>query len=301
VKIRARSSTVARARRRPTGPAAAATALALAALTSCGTVPDVPGPSASVTGPGPSAAVPGPSASDAAPSPSAAPTPSAAPASAEVPDVLGRTTTVTVTLAAEAPRAVLADGAVVVEGSLADDAELHVRVDRARWASFPDGSATLTDDDAPGGTAVGGTRPSARDAVGPRRVSTSTRDDGRTLVVTVAPRPGTAAAPEARLPATVTLSVFPRALVSATWADDVEGGRSLQVDPTGFGRSGSTAALEAVRAELAAAEPEAASTVMDHQLRCHALGAPGKPTWNLEPWRPDVDYLDYLLARCNPT
>ena len=40
---------------------------------------------------------------------------------------------------------------------------------------------------------------------------------------------------------------------------------------------------------------------MDHQLRCHALGVPGKETWNLEPWRPEVDYLAYLLARCNPT
>ncbi|WP_373790284.1 DUF2599 domain-containing protein [Achromobacter insuavis] len=62
-----------------------------------------------------------------------------------------------------------------------------------------------------------------------------------------------------------------------------------------------TAALEAVRAELAAVGPEARTTVMDHQLRCHALGAPGKDTWNLEPWRPELDYLAYLLARCNPT
>ena len=32
----------------------------------------------------------------------------------------------------------------------------------------------------------------------------------------------------------------------------------------------------------------------------HALGAPDKDSWNLEPWRPDVGLLATLTARCNP-
>ncbi|WP_240916290.1 DUF2599 domain-containing protein [Sanguibacter sp. HDW7] len=227
--------------------------------------------------------------------------PSSEPVSAQVTDALGRTTTATLTGTGTgaAPKAALADGVVVVTATLDDGDALAVRVEGARWKSFPDGSATLTD----GGAAprVGGTDPSAQDDAGTRRVTARAEDDGRTLVVTVEPRSGAAASTAPPRPTTLTLSIAPRAVVSATWADDVEGGRSLQVDPTAFGRSGSTAALEAVRAELAAVGPEARTTVVDHQLRCHALGAPDKDTWNLEPWRPEVDYLAYLLARCNPT
>ncbi|MBC7292192.1 MAG: DUF2599 domain-containing protein, partial [Actinotalea sp.] len=40
---------------------------------------------------------------------------------------------------------------------------------------------------------------------------------------------------------------------------------------------------------------------MRDQLECHALGAPDKESWNLEPWRPDVGLLATLAARCNPT
>ncbi len=39
---------------------------------------------------------------------------------------------------------------------------------------------------------------------------------------------------------------------------------------------------------------------MHDQLTCHALGAPDKETWNLEPWRPDVGLLAVLAAACNP-
>jgi hypothetical protein len=40
---------------------------------------------------------------------------------------------------------------------------------------------------------------------------------------------------------------------------------------------------------------------MRDQLACHALGAPDKATWNLEPWRPDVGLLLIMAAGCNPT
>ncbi|WP_443728725.1 DUF2599 domain-containing protein [Sanguibacter sp. A246] len=201
-------------------------------------------------------------------------------------------------------RAGLTAGTVAVTASLAPDDILTVTVAGARWTAYPDGSATLADDDA---ALVGGTQPTATDDNGVRRTTTRTEDDGRTLIIAVAPpvfpvpEPSAATAPGRPAHTTVTFAIAPRALVGATWADDVEGGRSLQVDPTAFGRSGSTAALEAVRAELVAAHTEAATTVMDHQLRCHALGAPDKTTWNLEPWRPEGSYLDYLLARCNPS
>lgn len=260
------------------------------ALVACG-----PGPSGD--GPGPTLAEPTTSVTSrsVAPEGTTEPSPSA---SVRVSDALGRATTVTAPGGAAAPEVALVDGVVVVSATLGDGEALEVTVDDARWTAYPDGSATLTDAADP--PRVGGTDPSARDADGVRRVSTRTEDDGRRLVVEVAAR-ASASSTTAAPPANVTLTVAPRAVESATWADDVEGGRSLQVDPTTFGRSGSAAALEAVRAELVASGPDATTTVMDHQLRCHALGAPGKETWNLEPWRPEVDYLAYLLARCNPT
>jgi hypothetical protein len=33
---------------------------------------------------------------------------------------------------------------------------------------------------------------------------------------------------------------------------------------------------------------------------CHAVGAPDKSTWNLEPWRPDVGLILTATAQCNP-
>jgi hypothetical protein len=59
-------------------------------------------------------------------------------------------------------------------------------------------------------------------------------------------------------------------------------------------------AVDQLWAELIAAEPDAASPGMYNQLACHALGAPDKATWNLEPWRPDVGFLATVTAACNP-
>jgi hypothetical protein len=100
--------------------------------------------------------------------------------------------------------------------------------------------------------------------------------------------------------AAVTLATA--AVRDATWADrDDEGGRSLQVVPTTWARTGGLAAEEGVWAQLVALEPEADSQAMHDQLTCHTIGAPDKASWNLEPWRPDVGLLATLAARCNPT
>jgi len=100
-------------------------------------------------------------------------------------------------------------------------------------------------------------------------------------------------------PARVTFVVGTRAIESATWGEN-EGGRSLAVDPTDWARRAGEAGLDLIRTQLVAAEPEADSTTMEHQLVCHAVGAPDKNTWNLEPWRPDVGLILTATAHCNP-
>ncbi|MCC2307628.1 DUF2599 domain-containing protein [Cellulomonas chengniuliangii] len=86
----------------------------------------------------------------------------------------------------------------------------------------------------------------------------------------------------------------------ADWGDR-EGGRSLAVDPTAWARAGGLAAQEGIWAAVVAQEPEADTNGMRDQMLCHALGAPEKEAWNLEPWRPDVGSFEMLAARCNPT
>ncbi|MFE7406149.1 DUF2599 domain-containing protein [Isoptericola sp. NPDC057559] len=87
---------------------------------------------------------------------------------------------------------------------------------------------------------------------------------------------------------------------SADWGDR-EGGRSLAVDATAWARGAGQAGVDLVWAELVAEDPEVDTTTMHDQLECHAIGAPGKATWNLEPWRPDVGLVATMAARCNPT
>ncbi|MCR1980643.1 DUF2599 domain-containing protein [Cellulosimicrobium cellulans] len=90
-----------------------------------------------------------------------------------------------------------------------------------------------------------------------------------------------------------------RAVRSTDWGER-EGGRSLAVDPTAWARAAGQAGRELVWAQVVAAEPEADTPTMRDQLVCHAVGAPDKATWNLEPWRPDVGLLATMSARCNP-
>lgn len=91
------------------------------------------------------------------------------------------------------------------------------------------------------------------------------------------------------------------------WFSDLP---TLRVYPTAAGRAvagklGKTAAQtqEAWREVLMLA-PDADSPGMRAQFVCHwnfaELAHPGKTSWDLEPWRPDVDDSDMLLAGCNP-
>jgi hypothetical protein len=89
------------------------------------------------------------------------------------------------------------------------------------------------------------------------------------------------------------------AVTSLDWGDR-EGGPSLAVTPTAWGRSKSQAAEEMVWAAVAA-QPDADTRSMRDQLVCHRIGALDKATWNLEPWRPTVDSITLLVSRCNPT
>lgn len=97
----------------------------------------------------------------------------------------------------------------------------------------------------------------------------------------------------------VTFVVGDQAIESATWGEN-EGGRSLAVDPTDWARYAGQAGLDLIRTQLVAAEPDADTSTMGDQLVCHAVGAPDKSTWNLEPWRPDVGLILTATAQCNP-
>ncbi|WP_245885896.1 DUF2599 domain-containing protein [Xylanimonas oleitrophica] len=104
--------------------------------------------------------------------------------------------------------------------------------------------------------------------------------------------------PAAAGPVETTLGT--RALASTDWGQR-EGGRSVAVVPTDWARTAGAAGWELVWAQLVSAEPEVDSTTMHDQLVCHAVGAPDKAAWNLEPWRPAVGLLETMAARCNPT
>lgn len=89
------------------------------------------------------------------------------------------------------------------------------------------------------------------------------------------------------------------AVTSLEWGDR-EGGLSLAVAPGEWARAAGQAGVEVAWSEIVEAEPDADVPGMYDQLACHALGAPDKETWNLEPWRPAVGLLQTLAARCNP-
>lgn len=84
---------------------------------------------------------------------------------------------------------------------------------------------------------------------------------------------------------------------------------SLRVYPTAAGRTlagdiGHRTEGEQAWAEVLALSPDAAIPGMREQFLCHwgfaELVDPGKTSWNLEPWRPEVSEAQMYEANCNP-
>lgn len=84
---------------------------------------------------------------------------------------------------------------------------------------------------------------------------------------------------------------------------------SLRVYPTPAGRDtsgrpGTAAQADEAWGEVLALSPDAAIAGMKEQFVCHwrfaEIAEPGKVSWNLEPWRPEVSPDQMMAARCNP-
>jgi hypothetical protein len=81
---------------------------------------------------------------------------------------------------------------------------------------------------------------------------------------------------------------------------------SLRVYPTQAGRVASTdfVSPDGAWAEVLTLSPDADIPGMQAQFNCHwhlaELAFPGKVSWNLEPWRPEVDDNGMVDAGCNP-
>lgn len=84
---------------------------------------------------------------------------------------------------------------------------------------------------------------------------------------------------------------------------------SLRVYPTAAGRDtsgrpGTAAQADEAWGEILALSPDAAIAGMKEQFVCHwqfaEIAQPGKVSWNLEPWRPEVGPDEMIAAGCNP-
>jgi hypothetical protein len=83
---------------------------------------------------------------------------------------------------------------------------------------------------------------------------------------------------------------------------------SLRVFPTAAGRDASgvvsTVNSDEAWAEVLTLSPDADIPGMRAQFVCHwefaEITEPGKSSWNLEPWRPEVSEDAMLTAGCNP-
>jgi hypothetical protein len=108
--------------------------------------------------------------------------------------------------------------------------------------------------------------------------------------------------------AATTRPVLDRKLVAtASWMQTSQGFR-LRVRPTLYGRNHASQGPDvALREAIVAARPTPLTLSSSirrsllNQLRCHAVFAAAKPTWDLETWRPDVGFTKTVLAECNPT
>ncbi len=112
----------------------------------------------------------------------------------------------------------------------------------------------------------------------------------------------------AAVPAGADPDVGPPYIADAHWVHygDLS---SLRVYPTPAGRHeagipGTDAQGAEAWHEVLALSPEASSPGMREQFMCHwdfaELFEPGKASWNLEPWRPQVDDQQMIAAGCNP-
>ncbi|MUL81763.1 DUF2599 domain-containing protein [Mycobacterium sp. CBMA247] len=84
---------------------------------------------------------------------------------------------------------------------------------------------------------------------------------------------------------------------------------SLRVYPTDAARAltrqpGTAAEADQAWAEVLTLSPDADLPGMREQFLCHwtfaELAEPGKASWNLEPWRPQVSPEVMLASGCNP-
>ena len=84
---------------------------------------------------------------------------------------------------------------------------------------------------------------------------------------------------------------------------------SLRVYPTEAARVasaqiGTTAQADEAWTEVLTLSPDADIPGMREQFMCHwqyaELAQPGKTSWNLEPWRPEVSGDEMIAAHCNP-
>lgn len=113
----------------------------------------------------------------------------------------------------------------------------------------------------------------------------------------------------ATLPSAAATPVFTPPYVDhvkwAKWGDL----SSLRVYPTKSGRElsgrpGTGPQADDAWAEVLTLAPDAAIPGMREQFICHwrfaELVEPGKTSWNLEPWRPEVGDQEMVAARCNP-
>ncbi len=125
------------------------------------------------------------------------------------------------------------------------------------------------------------------------------------------PTTSTAPTTTRRAPATIappTTTVDPYAglplIDHVTWTENIDGPRLL-VFPTQAGRKTAAPGTDELAwQEVRALDADADAPGMRDQFLCHwvwaRMVAPDKPSWNLEPWRPDVGYQATVSANCNP-
>jgi hypothetical protein len=127
------------------------------------------------------------------------------------------------------------------------------------------------------------------------------------------PRAALAAAGVA-LAAALTLSPIATAEPATPFVDHVEWAKwgdlsSLRVYPTDAARQlarqpGTTTAADEAWAQVLALSPDADIAGMREQFLCHwtfaEFAEPGKTSWNLEPWRPEVPPDQMAMSGCNP-